>query len=141
MFHDVYAAKYWSYTYEVFDDFQLYLINEQGQPVAVGQTMPIVWDGTMSGLPVGWADCLVRGAAGYDAGHEPNTLAALEISIQPEYRGQGVSYRMIGAIRDLAKSRGFQAVIVAVRPSLKMHYPITPMENYVRWRRGGWGAV
>ena len=135
MFHDIYAAKYWSYTFEVFDDYQLYLVNESGKPVAVGQTMPCVWDGTMSDLPVGWADSLVRGANDYEAGRQPNTLVALEIAIQPEYRGQGVSYRMIRAIRELAVRHGFQAVIVAVRPSLKMHYPITPMQNYVRWRQ------
>ncbi len=135
MFHDVYSAKYWSYTYEVFDDYQLYLVNESGQPVAVAHTMPCVWNGTLKDLPVGWADSLVRGANDYDAGRQPNTLVALEISIQPEYRGQGVSYRMIRAVRELAESKDYQAVIVAVRPSQKMHYPITPLENYVRWQQ------
>lgn len=135
MFHDPYSAKYWRYTYEVFDDFQLYLVNEQGEPVAVAQTMPLVWDGSMADLPIGWADSLMRCAMDYEAGRKPDTLAALEIAIQPEYRGQGVSYRMIQAVRDLAENRGLQAVIVAVRPSFKMKYPITPMENYVRWER------
>ena len=135
MFRDVYADKLWSYVYDVFQDFQLYLLNEEQQPIAVGQTMPLIWDGRMENLPVGWADSLVRGTGDYDASREPNTLAALEIAIQPEYRGQGVSYRMIQAIRELAVKHNLQAVIVAVRPSLKSMYPITPMERYVRWRR------
>ena len=59
MFHDGYAAKLWRYTWEVFDAFQVYLLNESVQPIAVGQTMPCVWDGTMENLPVGWADSLV----------------------------------------------------------------------------------
>ena len=60
MFHDVYAETRWRYTYEVYEDLQLYLLDESDQPVAVGQTIPCVWDGTMEGLPVGWADSLVR---------------------------------------------------------------------------------
>ncbi len=135
MFHDVYADKLWSYVYEVFQEFQLYLLNEEGAPIAVGQTMPLIWDGSMQDLPVGWADSLVRGTNDYEAGRQPNTLAALEIAIQPEYRGQGVSYRMIKAIRNLAQKHKLQAVIVAVRPSLKSRYPITPMERYAHWRR------
>lgn len=135
MFHDVYAAKLWRYTWEVFDAFQVYLLNELDQPIAVGQTIPCVWDGTMANLPVGWSDSLVRGVNDYEAERQPNTLTALEIAIQSEYRGQGVSYEMLDALRTLAEKHSFQAVIVAVRPSMKSHYPITPMEQYVRWRR------
>ena len=89
----------------------------------------------MAGLPIGWADSLVRAVDDLQAGRTPNTLTAIEIAIQPEYRGQGVSYRMLRAARALAEEKGFQAVIVAVRPSLKSRYPITPMEQYVRWQR------
>lgn len=135
MMRDVYAAKLWPYVYTVFQAYQLYLLNEEEAPVAVGQTMPLVWDGSMSDLPVGWADTLVRGTNDYETGRQPNTLAALEIAIQPEYRGRGVSYRMIQEIRTLAANHNYQAVIVAVRPSLKERYPLTPMERYVRWRR------
>ena len=136
MFEDVYANKLWHpYCTEIFDDFQLYLVNEEGEPIAVGQSIPLYWDGTMAGLPVGWNDCLVRGAADYENGRQPNTLAALEISIHLDYLGQGISYRMIKALREFAESRGFHAVIVAVRPSWKMRYPLAPMERYVRWQQ------
>jgi GNAT superfamily N-acetyltransferase len=135
MFHDVYAATRWRYLGEVFSEFQVYMLNEADQPIAVGHAMPCVWDGTMAGLPVGWADSLVRGVDDYEAGRRPNTLAALEIAIQPEYRGQGVSYQVLDALRALARQHDFQAIIVAVRPSLKSQYPITPMEQYVRWQR------
>ena len=135
IFHDVYANKRWRFLSQVFDAFQVYLCNEADQPIAVGQTIPCVWDGTMENLPVGWADSLVRGVDDYEAGRQPNTLVALEIAIQPEYRGQGVSYEMLNALRALAKKHGFQAIIVAVRPSMKSQYPITPMEQYVRWQQ------
>ena len=135
IFYDVYAHKLWFYLEQVFSEFQLYLLNEAEQPIAVGQCIPCTWDGTMAGLPVGWFDSLVRGVDDYKAGHQPNTLAALEIAIQPEYQGRGVSYQVIQAMRALAEEKGFQAIIVAVRPSMKSRYPLTPMERYVRWQR------
>jgi GNAT superfamily N-acetyltransferase len=135
MFHDVYSNRLWHYLEEVFPEYQVYLLDEAERPVAVAQTIPLVWDATLKGLPVGWADSLVRGVDDYLAGRQPNTLNALEIAIQPEYQGQGVSYTMVKAVRDLAETRHLQAVIVAVRPSMKPRYPITPMERYIHWMR------
>jgi GNAT superfamily N-acetyltransferase len=135
MFHDRSAGRLWHYLLEERPAFQLYLLNENDEPVAVAQTIPCTWDGTMEGLPIGWADSLERAVDDFNAGRRPNTLVALEIAIQPEYRGQGVSYRMLKAARSLAEESEFQALIVAVRPSLKPQYPLTPMERYVRWTR------
>ncbi len=135
MFHDRTAENYWRYLSEVFDDDQLYLLNEAGQPVAVAQTIPCLWEGTMENLPVGWSDSLARGVGDYEAKRTPNTLVALEIAIQPEYRRQGLSYRVVKDVKGQAERKGYQAVIVAVRPSLKSRYPLTPMERYVRWQR------
>lgn len=135
MFHDRYADAYWHYLLEQFPAYQRYLLDEQARPVAVAQTIPCYWDGTVAGLPVGWAESLVRAVEDFETGRVPNTLVALEISIQPDYHGQGVSYRMVNGVRELAQSHGLQAVIVAVRPSMKARYPLTPMERYAWWQR------
>ena len=136
MRNDVYANELWHpYITEVFDSYQLYLLNEAQGPIAVAHSIPLTWDGTMDGLPEGWNDCLRRGADGFKAGNAPDTLAAIEIAIQPEYRGRGISYRMIQAMRDLAADNGLKALIAAVRPSWKMRYPLTPMERYMRWQQ------
>ena len=87
MFHDVYGNRLWRYLAQVFDAYQICLLDEDDQPVAVAQTAPCAWDGTMAGLPVGWADSLVRAVDGYEAREAPNTLVALEIAIKPEQRG------------------------------------------------------
>lgn len=135
MFHDRYGNRYWHFLAELFPEWQIYLLDESGAPVAVAQTLPCVWDGTLAGLPVGWAEGLVLAAESALRGEVPNTLMAVEISIAPDYTGQGVSYTMLNAARDRAAAAGFQAVIVAVRPSLKPRYPLTSMERYCRWTR------
>ena len=135
MLEDATSNRLWHHLTEDFPEFQQYLVDKSGNPVVVAQAIPLYWDGTMQGLPVGWSDCLVRGAASLNGSKPVNTLAALEIAIQPEYHGQGLSYRMIKALRDKAVAHDFQAVIVAVRPSWKSRYPLAPMERYVRWQR------
>jgi len=136
MFHDVYSGKLWRpYLTDIFADYQLYLLNKESEPIAVAHSIPLTWDGTMSGLPIGWNDCLIRAAANFEAGIKPDTLAAIEITIQSEYHGQGISYRMIKAMRGLAAERGLKALIAAVRPIWKTNYPLTPMERYVRWQQ------
>ncbi|MCB9140064.1 MAG: GNAT family N-acetyltransferase [Caldilineaceae bacterium] len=135
MFEDWTSNRMWSALHDFFADFQLYLLDEDGNPIAVAQSAPLVWDGTVAGLPVGWDRALQQAADGQRAGLTPNTLNALEIAVKPEWQGQGVSYRMVKALRARAEAAGFQAVIVAVRPSWKDRYPLTPMARYVRWQR------
>ncbi len=135
MFHDHYGNTYWEPIIESFPEWQLYLLDDSGAPIAVAQTLPCVWDGTMAGLPVGWAEGMVQAVESHRRGERPNTLMAVEISIAPSHTGQGISYTMLKAIRARAEAAGFQAVIVAVRPSLKPRYPLTPMERYCRWVR------
>lgn len=38
-------------------------------------------------------------------------------------------------MRDIAQRNGLHRLIAPVRPSWKHRYPLTPIENYVRWRR------
>jgi GNAT superfamily N-acetyltransferase len=59
------------------------------------------------------------------------------VEISPRHRGRGLSRVMIGAMRDIAKRHGFKTLIAPVRPSLKERYPLTPIENYIRWTANG----
>jgi GNAT superfamily N-acetyltransferase len=148
LLHDVYSDRLWDYTSRFFPAFQVYLLDGSDEPVACGHSIPCVWDGTITDLPVGWGDCLVKGAYGCERKSvkilrktigrerpEPNTLALLEITVRPEYRGQGVSYQMLKVLRTIAEEHGLQAMIAAVRPTMKSKYPTIPMERYAYWRR------
>ena len=47
MFHDLFANRLWyPYVTDVFDAYQLYLINEDNAPIAVAQSIPLTWDRT-----------------------------------------------------------------------------------------------
>ena len=61
----------------------------------------------------------------------PTVLCALGITIAPEYRGRGLSRRMIERMAELGRVHGLDTSIAPVRPTLKHRYPLTPIERYL----------
>jgi GNAT superfamily N-acetyltransferase len=115
--------------------FQLVLVDAAGAFVAVANSMPLHWDGTDEGLPLGWIDQGQRGVADHDAGRAPNALGAMQIVVRPDLHGGGLSGTMIEAMKAAARSAGFRAVIACLRPTWKDRYPLVPMERYAWWTR------
>lgn len=116
-------------------EFQFYAWDEEREEVvAVGMAVPTSWDGDPASLPDGGLDAVVEGRFAEGAS-EPSVLCALQILIAAEYRGQGLSGRMIRRMAEIGRDHGLDALIAPVRPTLKHVYPLTPMERYVGWRR------
>ncbi len=131
MHHNEPGRLYWDRLYDDFPDFQVALLDGD-ELVAEAHAVPIPWDGTVDGLPAGWDDGFVRGMT---SGQDPGALMALAISVLPGRQGQGLSERMIGTFRDNARAAGLEHVLAPVRPTWKSRYPLTPIEEYVTWRR------
>ncbi|HEX2906183.1 MAG TPA: GNAT family N-acetyltransferase [Phototrophicaceae bacterium] len=132
---DPIADKYWTRMHVYFPQFQFALYDQQQKMAAVGNSVPLAWDGRDDSLPPeGWDWVLESGIQGYETGTPPNTLAAISITTSPAYRGQGVSQHAVSALHELAKRNGLAAVIAPVRPNRKHQYPLTPMERYLTWQ-------
>ncbi|MFD0279353.1 N-acetyltransferase [Kitasatospora sp. NPDC127111] len=65
----------------------------------------------------------------------PTAASALEITVDTGYLGRGLSYRMLGALRDAAAAQGHRALLAPVRPTAKHLQPHLPMAEYVGRRR------
>ena len=63
----------------------------------------------------------------------PTVLCALGITIAREYRGQGLSRRMIERMAEIGRDHGLETLIAPVRPTLKQRYPLTPIDRYLSW--------
>lgn len=135
MLQDPVADRLWHHLDEEFAAFQLLLIDDADAIVAAGNSAPLAWSGTVDDLPDGWDDQFERTVAQATAGVASNTLGALQIVVAPSRQGSGISAVMVGAFRAMAQECGFGAVIACVRPSLKVHYPLMRMEDYVAWQR------
>jgi hypothetical protein len=129
------AVQYWGGLFSVFAEYQYLLCDEHDTLIAAGHALPLVWDGTVAGLPTGWDGALEWGFRDYEQGRIPNALCGLSIVIAPGIQGKGLSERMVGMMKTLAQADGLEHLIIPVRPSLKSQYPTVPIEEYLTWRR------
>jgi len=135
MHHDPVARENWHVLYEHFPEFQFVLLDANTDfAVAAVNSIAVGWEGDAGDLPnEGWDWAMSKGADDVRQGVQPTVLCGLQVVIPPEHRGKGVSTHAVEAFKRIAKERGFRGMIVPVRPAWKCHYPITPMERYVRW--------
>jgi hypothetical protein len=105
--------------------------HDQGSPVARSFSVPLSWDGDPTGpLPdAGW-DWVVRTAhETRSAGATPNLVSALEITIQPDRRGAGLSATLLAAMSRNVARLGYTDLVAPVRPNAKDD-PAEPLATY-----------
>jgi GNAT superfamily N-acetyltransferase len=135
MYHDPVMERFFRRVIAGYAEFQFYLWDdEREEVVGVGNAIPAAWDGDRAQLPDGGVDAVVE-ARFAEGATTPTVLCALQILIAPECRGQGLSSRMIEPLCAIGRAHGLDTLIAPVRPTLKHRYPLTPIENYIAWRR------
>ena len=125
-------------------DFVLAAVDREApdRPIARACSVPFAFrDGTEGRNelpPDGW-DAVIRWAdSDWRAGRRPTVVSALEILVQPAYRGRGISQLMLQAMIANTWERGFGDLYAPLRPSQKDREPHTPFAEYVaRSSRGG----
>lgn len=128
--------QYWGRLFDDFPEFQFVLWDrEQEEVIAEGHTAPCSWDGTPEGLGDGIDAMTAAAFRARDGGQAPTALCALAAEIRPRFQGRGLADRILEVMAGLARGAGLSHLIAPVRPSLKDRYPITPIEEYVRWTR------
>jgi GNAT superfamily N-acetyltransferase len=129
MRHDPVVEAFWPRLYEVYPDFQLWVVDrEVRRTVAYGCTLPVHWDGVPELRGIDWA--MTGGVTG-----EPTALCTIVAGVVPDYRGTGISGAILDRMTSIAAAHGLDALIAPVRPTWKERYPLTPIERYVAWRR------
>ena len=135
MLHEAVSNRYWLQLLTEWPQFQFALLDvAQDRVAASGHSIPLYWTGDVRQLPdTGWDWALQSGMIHQDENGARNVQCALSIAILPEYRGGGLSQRMIEEMKQIGRDQGFDRLIAPVRPNLKHLYPLTPMQNYVQW--------
>ncbi|TCC53857.1 hypothetical protein E0H75_09350 [Kribbella capetownensis] len=135
IFHDLEVRKYIDRRQEYFPEWEFYLVSDDERLIAGCWGVPLVWDGTVEGLPGGFTDSLVRSVVGYEEGVVPNTFVLMAAAVRSDEQGRGHAGRVITSVRDRAVAGGLAQVIAPVRPTLKSSYPLTPIETFMTWTR------
>lgn len=133
MQHDALVEKHWSRLYSDFLDFQLALKSEN-DIVGVGNAVPVHWEGEFNNLPsrgLDWA--MAKAVEDHGTGLIPNLLVGVQILLRADQRNRGLSYDFLEHMKRVAKTAGIDHIAFPVRPTHKHLYPLTPMEEYIRW--------
>ncbi|MER5944829.1 N-acetyltransferase [Streptomyces sp. NPDC001904] len=130
--HDPVGALLMHRVRDELPEYVLVATDAEGQVVARGFSVPFALHAEGRGeLPDrGWDQVLQWAFADRERGVVPDTVSAVEITIVPEMQGKGLSGRMLSAMRENARSRGFRQVVAPVRPSAKHREPAAPMSEY-----------
>jgi GNAT superfamily N-acetyltransferase len=103
--------------------------------VAAGWGVPLVWDGTVDGLPGGYSDALARAVRDHEASAVPDTFVLCAAQVRPDAGRTGLAAALVDGLLGTARAAGLARVIAPLRPTTKHRYPLTPVEDYVRWTR------
>jgi GNAT superfamily N-acetyltransferase len=140
MYHDMVSATLFEPLLRAHPDLNLIAVDpaDPARPLARACAVPYGWPGDPGGgLPDGGYDHIIlSGVADLVHGRPRGTLsAALEITIRPDQRGQGLSGRMLGAMRATLARAGFTDLVAPVRPNRKHEHPTEPMDSYLAHER------
>jgi GNAT superfamily N-acetyltransferase len=135
MYHDALLDRLFGRVITEYADFHFYAWDDEREEViGVGNAIPAAWDGAIASLPDGGIDAVVE-ARFAEGAPTPTVLCALQILIAPEYRGRGLSRRMIERMAEIGRDHGLDTLVAPVRPTLKHRYPLTRIDRYLSWRR------
>ncbi|AOT59298.1 MULTISPECIES: N-acetyltransferase [Streptomyces] len=108
-------------------------LDGDGRVVARSFSVPFALgaEGRDGALPDrGWDQVLMWAMEDWRDGRAPDTMSAIEIAVARDLLGKGLSGRMLAAMREHARERGFAEVVAPVRPNGKHLEPHTPMAEY-----------
>jgi len=133
MYHDRISSLFYDDEATTYAEHCLIAVDGSGEPVARAATVPFSWPGDPgTDLPPGGYDAVILAAAADRlAGRRGDRLAGIEVAVAPHARGQGLSARMLDAVRANAARLGYRHVVVPVRPNGKHRYPDLSLPGYL----------
>ncbi len=134
MLQDPVAHRYWMKFIELFREYQLLLVHED-DILAVVNTVPLSFKESLDRLPdEGWDWGVEKSVRDHENGAEPNTLMGVQIVVNREHQGKGLSSAAVEEMKRIASGMGLERLILPARPSEKSRYPLIPIEEYITWK-------
>lgn len=128
-------AKYWDRVEKYFPNYQLFIIDDNGDVAGFVNSIPFYWDDRLDMLPrEGWDWMLIKGVEDYEKGVVPNSLGGLQIIVSSDYLGQGYSKVIINKAQQIAAELQFKHFVIPIRPIYKSRHPHMSMTDYIQYR-------
>ena len=135
MYHDIISNKYWKYLFTNFLSFQVaYVLGKT--TIGIVNSVPLRWDKDFNELPDEGFDWAFKKAINdYNNNVKPNLLVVLQISVNKDYQGQGLSTLLLKSMKEISKQNDFKHTAIPIRPTLKSDYPLISINDYITWKR------
>jgi len=136
MLHDPIADENWHELFDRFTEYQFALLDtETKRMAAMANSLPFYWDQPLEDLPEGgWDWVFLKAIENHKNGVKPNIQSVIQINIHPAYQSQGLSTKMVHAMRGIGESKGFKYLVAPVRPNQKSKYPLISIDDYITWK-------
>jgi len=136
MLHDPIADENWHKLFDRFNEYQFAMLDtENDRMAAMANSLPFYWDQPLEDLPEGgWDWVFLKAIEDHKKGTKPNIQSAIQINIHPDYQSQGLSTKMVHAMRGIGESKGFKYLVAPVRPNQKSNYPLISIDDYITWK-------
>lgn len=131
--HDPVGNRYWEELPAAFGACQFAIRDSQGRVMGTGNSIPLHLDLNRQLPEGGWDWALEQGFADLAAGAQATALCGLQIGINPDLQGRGVSRFLIDGMKRIAVELGLKALVLPIRPTWKHKYPLIPMSDYITW--------
>lgn len=133
MLHDPIAGAYWMRFIEGRKDCQR-LVMQGEEILAIVNSMPIHLENGLDSLPDGgWDWALQKSVEDHEAGRAPNALFGVQVVVNPQHQGKGLSSAAVAVMRTIAAELGLAQIVIPVRPDGKSRFPLVSMETYLAW--------
>ena len=135
MQHDIVVNKFWTDLFNKFSDFQFSLVHNSST-IGIGNSIHLHWVKPFDELPdngIDWA--IEKGFRDLKSNVKSNLLIGLQISVDKNYQGLGLSTKLLQIIKDISKNHGIDNLAIPVRPILKSKFPLVPMNDYIKWSK------
>lgn len=118
-------------------EYVLVATDERGEVVARAFSVPLALRARGAAeLPDGgWDQVMLWAFSDLRHGKPADTVSAIEITVRTDLQGRGISGRMLAAMRDNARERGFDEVVAPVRPSAKHSEQAALIDEYAHRKR------
>lgn len=135
MLHDPVSNNNWLKLFELFPEYQISL-KVDDEIVGVANCISYYWNKTFKDLPErGWDWVFEKGISDKTNGIKANTFNGLQIAVAKDHQGKGISSIILKEMIKIAHNNDFKHVTIPIRPSLKSKYPLTSIDNYIKWER------
>jgi len=134
MLHDPVATNNWMTFIEAYKKYQLVILDKE-MIVAVINTIPLQYSGKIEELPdEGWDWGVTKAIDDLEKKREPNMLLGVQIVVNPDYQGKGISSFATNQMHNLIMKYNLEKLIIPVRPNKKSEYPLIDMNEYIKWK-------